>query len=1006
MAVHPEDIEQAEFELQIDQQNLADLRAERATLTDPADIELLDNAIADAESDVSFRQNRLDNLQNDRGFEQSARGQTAGDSFEDQTTERSPGEGSDQFVDPFAPGGEELTEEEQQRLEQNNEDLLFGDEDTEVSTDSSDDDEGTVSAKPGEVDSETNPDTSSDVTTVADSKIVSQAPDRSAEQKSMSQAKVVTRNNILHDYASYTYRATLYVLSREDHAALVDDPESFVPRHVLISSGGGYPNSNTKPGRHPDFQEDFFIDNINIKSVVGLNAKSKSSNALGISFKITEPYGLTLLDRLMSACMSPPINGRNYIEQPYLLEIDFLSNASTAHHDGFIIDRKRLPIKFVDMKIRPGTSGSEYQIEAIPYNHSAFQDSNATTPVNLQVEAQTVGDFFDAKNTDLVEIFKDEIAEQNKERAEADLEKWLASQPSGGINLSQEAKDRMFEKFLGQQSVLTNSYPASFNSFYRSVAGKNTADGDKKFKYPPIEIAFNIADEFADSKIVDPTVTETRTLPMTKLTETPNASWGGGTLKTGRTIQVFPVKAGSNIVNLIDRVMQASEYITNQVKSFQEAQEKIANNQGSDELLDEFKYLNWYKIIPQVFIREFDPETNAYSKLFVYSVIPYRAANAYHPDFAKTKIARKSVVRSYNYWYTGKNTDIIDLNIEFNTAFYTALTAFQGSKTKGGGASRTKDELNKDSVARTDNKDTKTEPSKSPDLPYTVKPIGSNLDSSGQMNRQDNPKSIAVSDMAKSLYSNLGGDMLNITMRIAGDPAYIKQDDVYYNPAGKGYKKFSGFASDDDAPIRPESGQIAFDNKQVFVQLLTGKIAVDINDKTGITNKQVVLQNGRKTNSTFSGVYKVLTVDSQFNQGRFEQTITMIKMPNDLFDSDDEEENTDTSNVNITTSDKETAVETPENTINFIDAGSVQGTQPEQTATNVLGIQGNDLSKLQTARDSNPDSMFPIVNGAGTPETPAQPTQSSPANINDTNVDIPPTAAFVGTAQNTNQGQN
>jgi hypothetical protein len=57
---------------------------------------------------------------------------------------------------------------------------------------------------------------------------------------------------------------------------------------------------------------------------------------------------------------------------------------------------------------------------------------------------------------------------------------------------------------------------------------------------------------------------------------------------------------------------------------------------------------------------------------------------------------------------------------------------------------------------------------------------------------------------------------------------------------------------------------------------------VDINDSIGIVNQQHVLSNGRSTDGTFSGVYRVLRVDSQFSRGQFTQTLDLIRMPDAL----------------------------------------------------------------------------------------------------------------------------
>lgn len=832
------------------------------------------------------------------------------------------------------------------------------------------------------------------ITTVADNKVVSAEP-----------AKKTMPYNKLHDYPSYTYRITLFVLTKADYQILIKEPENFRPKHVLISSGGGFAVTGDVPGRHPDFNEDFFIDKLSIETVVGLNAKTKSSNAVSMNFQITEPYGMTLLDRLLSCCETEPVNCKNYLEQPYMLQIDFLGNATDpATSENIIIDQKRLAIKFLGMKISPGPNGTVYTIDAIPFNHGAFQEGAVTVPVNINVEAGTVGQFFDATITEAAKIFnKDGIATENAERAETELKKWIKDQPLDGKNLTETEINRQRRQILGSMAVTTGSLPNAYNNYYRAISGE-----DKRYRYEPYQILFNVADVFADSKIVDSLKSETRTTPMEPVSGQGGGSWGQPILKKSKQVQVFPIRSGTSLTSLIDKVMQSSEYCTSQVNSFNKAQAELKEaekNKDQDRAaeasatMDEYKFLDWFKVIPQVTLGPFDEGTNAYSKVILFSIIPYRVANSYHPDFKKTKIKRKSIVRRYEYLYTGQNSDILEFNCDFDSAFFTAVTSYRAAKTSAG-ASQSKSESSPDNQVKDDNKKTSAKDSKPQNPPVRTAPVGANASGSGQMNSQDNSEVLSVADVATSIYTSSRGDMLNVKLRIIGDPAFFKQDDVYFNPAAEGYKDFASFDSPDDAPIRPETGQIVFDNGQVYCQLVT-KNAVDIDDATGITNKQIKLSNGRTTDGSFSGLYKLLTITNIFTGGKFEQSIDMVKMPDDLFEDEDQESNLNQTDVTVGTVSSD---DDPNSNVNYIKANPVPEQEP-QTATNVLGIQGNDLSKLQSARDSDPDSEWPIVNGAGAPNTPSQVTQASPANINDTNVEIQQSVAF-GTAQNTNQGQN
>ena len=828
----------------------------------------------------------LNALKNQQGNLNSAKGRTAESQVDNTQFE---GEG----VQAFTPNLEPLTDEEENKaagavFDPDGEAVAFGQERPAVVSNEDDGFDGRLVGE-GELQLGSQSDETGDATT---------------KQNELSQQVAVSRDNalftnVLHDYASSTYRISLYLLTKDQYNGMIENPGSFVPKNLLVQSGGGELNN-----RHPDFKTVFGIDNFKMYTVVGLNANSRASNTLTFNFDIIEPYGMTLLDRLISANFST--GSENYLEQPYLLQIDFLGNASDSDNDNFNISTKRIPIKFLNMKITPGEGNTVYKISSIAYNHLAFQQTVATVPTVMSINASTIGEFFDNEN-------------------------------------AQEDGDEV------------NSFPATMNEFYRSVSGD-----EKKFKFPQLKIKFNIDPLFADSKIVNPLTAETTKIPMNAKEVTQSVSWGQASNTKARSEQTFNINAGSNIISVIDRIMQKSDYITSQVKEFNLRAEAGDN-------LDEFKFLDWYKIIPDVKLNQYDNGlAQAYAKEITYNIVPYRTANTRHPDFAKTRISKDNIVRTYNYRYTGKNTDVIDLDINFDTAFFTSQTAFLKNRA---GAAFTK--RNPESYVG-ENK-INDQGSGLQDLPNPIVSQNRNVEYEGQVNRVDDFKSVTVSDLAKSIYTSSAGDMLNIQMRIIGDPAFIKQDDMFFNPSRGGYDEFKqGIAT--DLPIN-NTGQIVFDTNQVYVQLLV-KSATDIDDTTGIVdpNKADTLSTGYKLDSTFSGVYQVLTVESSLAQGQFEQNLQIIKIPNAL---SDEVENTDVTDAT--------------NNISFITANDTNQnavTAPAQQPVNVLGIAGNDITALVEASNSPDPGVFPIVNGEGVSESAQQPTQSSPANINNTTVEI------------------
>lgn len=699
--------------------------------------------------------------------------------------------------------------------------------------------------------------------------------------------------NKLHDYTSYTYRITLFFLTAKDFNTLAASPSTFEPKYSLISSAGGYANPSSMSvevnvegasanvadtRRHPDFLTDFFIDNLQLQTVVGLNAKTKSTNAIDISFTITEPYGMSLLDRLLSACETSEDAQTNYMTQPYLLQVDLLASPTDEQLDRLkttnnLIDRKRIPIKLLEMKIKPTGSGTTYACRAMPFNHSAFDMTTAALPVTMNIEASTVGEFFSTTD-DFVKLFSDQI-QAEEERLESEIGKWINDNTilNGGSTPTPEQIKQKKDSLKNAIVFNSKSLTAGYNTYMKKIA-----DDQKLTKYAPTLIAFNIpSDEIAKSPIVDK-------LAQASDTKMSDATSGiGKSDPTYKKVQTFSINPGTSIIDVIDQVMGKSDYIKNQIitegksNNDQSASEEYSSGSERTESNTKQQNLKWYRVVPSVVLNDFDTVRNSYSKTVLYTILPYSTANAYHPNFPKStgESALESVVRKYDYLYTGLNRDILRLDIDFDNTYYTQITTYRDQvKRLGNDASSDPNDV-------VDSKFSNREATTNI-LPQTTEVVGSNKDANS-MNTSTNPNEKIVADLKKSIYSNQRGDMLNIKLQIIGDPDFIKQDDVYYNPSSpEEYAKIVDNRL--KAPIvssGPNSGQILFDAEQVYVQV-NFKNAVDIDDSKGIVNKQDLLRNGRRTDGTFSGVYKLLTVQSEFNRGQFTQTLDLVRMPDPL----------------------------------------------------------------------------------------------------------------------------
>ena len=114
-----------------------------------------------------------------------------------------------------------------------------------------------------------------------------------------------------------------------------------------------------------------------------------------------------------------------------------------------------------------------------------------------------------------------------------------------------------------------------------------------------------------------------------------------------------------------------SKYITEQIREYRE--DYIINNGNPSP-----KPFKWFRIIPKTVIdlSQLDPSTNLYKKIITYYIVGYEIAsprvvgNSLVPSVTADTLS-KEVVKEYNYFFTGNNTEIINLDLSFNTQYFT-----------------------------------------------------------------------------------------------------------------------------------------------------------------------------------------------------------------------------------------------------------------------------------------------------------------------------------------------
>jgi len=661
------------------------------------------------------------------------------------------------------------------------------------------------------------------------------------------QTRQIPLPNPLSDYESYTYGLSLHLLSQTQYNNLIENPDtSYIPQNVLVASAGK--NSNNFK-RDPNFREDFYFDDFQMKTIVNVTTRNRNSNLIECSFTIVEPVGFTFINRLVAACQD--IGSANYLKQPYLLQIDFY-----GYKNGVIAGTpipnmsKYIPIALVSMKTKVSTKGTEYKIDAVPYNHQAFNQTHVVSPANFKIKAVTVADMFGTGRVTNVNTEAFALAQ----REAAKLERAKSALAAGSLDredffeLNQLVNEASTISTVFQVSGFCDALNAWFDSL-KNINKKITVVNQYKVEF---------FKEIGDSKL----------FPTTAPNDVNNAAAGGSTTAAGKTAAraaggfpvgtvvwnsgTFNIPMGMQIDKLIDYAVRNSDYIRRQLL----VPETPASSTPFNALITkDGGPLNWYKIVPKIKIKQYDASRQQYAYEITFCVKPW-TVNTKYPYAVQGR--SPGYVKQYDWMYTGRNTEVIDLQIDFDMLYYQQLTAFPNAKAQGS----TGETIQNPTL----NPDTPRVPL-SPAPADPLQPLAVTY-VSNDLRTQTLPGAAAAygvgsGDLQRDLTSSSRGDMINIQLKIIGDPQLIKQDDLFYAQN-----------------IRPPTSQLTpnnslyYDGGELYVNIVF-QSPVDYDESTGLAIPNL----GNYTYNLFNGIYKIITVENNFRQGKFEQTLDLIRLP-------------------------------------------------------------------------------------------------------------------------------
>lgn len=348
---------------------------------------------------------------------------------------------------------------------------------------------------------------------------------------------------------------------------------------------------------------------------------------------------------------------------------------------------------------------------------------------------------------------------------------------------------------------------------------------------------FNIANEYsieffpadlANAKIVKPGSTNKSATPSLQDNSARNKLPETNSMMKDARIQRF--QAGTPIVQIIDQIVRNSTYVTDQAK--------VTIDETTGKTKDQVPVGNnvtWFKISVQVTPKEFDEKRQDFAYKIKYLITPYALNNMVSEYFPEGQF--KGLHKTYDYWFTGSNTQVLNFEQQFNKLWVQTIT---------------NPNINLSTAQMVNQRE----------IWAKVYQAASEQNSQGA-DGKTNEISANASDYLYSV-----GDQGNVKLKIVGDPAWLQQGEI---TTAADTKNFTFNPFNPDGTINFDASQVCFSvnwNRPADYDLGSGVMPV------GAKNPG---QGGTQADNTQESItYRATSVKSHFSHGKFEQELEGI----------------------------------------------------------------------------------------------------------------------------------
>lgn len=596
-------------------------------------------------------------------------------------------------------------------------------------------------------------------------------------------------------------------------------PTSTTGGAYLIAQSGGINNTNSK--RAPEFDLDFYIDNLKIEQVISTKEVGAPTNFTKATFTITEPYGFSLLTKLRRAqtSLATVTNTPNFdkvqdpVRQIYILGIRFLG----YDKDGNIID----PSTITDSVGDP--FGNAFGL------YERFYDI-IITELKFKIAGKAVVYNIVAGNASSMVGFGTKIGSLDQDvNIQADTV-YNALMGGAGAGLKPGENPNTAPAAGGLIGLLSK-----LNFDQQQLVGKGALIARE---YDVVFIGPN-SDKIKNAKLVSLSDLDKRKVPTTSAVTTSKSNEKAAQSNEIQSdVRTIKIAKGTMIIQAVNDIIKQSQYMESALSTI--AQTALTTDPDTKGIISSDKKdnptpISWYNIHAEVINLGWDTNQGDYVYKITYIIQPYltpvvvAASARIIPNYYGPH-------KRYEYWFTGKNSEIVSYDQQMNYALFNVTIAggVVSSAAQGGAG----------------------------DIPLVA---GKQQDGS----RIGRSVGYGMEDQNAYMTSLFGpSDWGEAKIKILGDPDYLMQ------PAPSSINDlYNQFYGTDRFTINPNGGQVFIEinfNEPQDYHNDTGLLSV--NNSIYFFNYPESIQ--KSINSRGGGIsYMVKTVTSSFSKGKFEQDL-------------------------------------------------------------------------------------------------------------------------------------